>query len=217
MKKSAVLGVGVVALLVVPLAASAVVLEGSFSGAAKHNGAPGIYTVGHTYTAYMTLDTTQINPWYPWNAAREYTAVLTATIQSYIGGMAQIVTWNPGTVSIYEDNPGGGGTAANTANVATYTDGTLVLSGAVQNMVGQRINVFGLPWGITGVVVFSGGAGLASLDSQCSGGLVMNDFINFQIGTAPTGYKEFYDALWNCPDNTGTEDETWGRVKALYR
>jgi hypothetical protein len=218
MKKSAFLGIGALALLVVPLAASAVVLEGSFSGAAKHNGpSPGVYTVGQTYTAYQILNTTQFNPWYPWNAARQYTAVLTAQIQSYVGGMAQVVTWHPGTVVIYEDNPGGGGTAANYASTATFTDGTLILSGAVQNMVGQRLNVFGLPWGITGVMVFTGGSGLGSVNSQCTGGLVMNDFINFQIGVPPTGYKEFYDGKWECPDVTSTEVQTWGRVKGLYR
>jgi hypothetical protein len=218
MKKAWFLGVGAIALLAVPLVASAVVLEGHFSGSAQHDGAaPGDYTGATQYDAYLTLNSNQVNPWYPWNAALEYTAHLSAPIQSYVGGVSQIVNFGVGTVEIFADDLGGGGTAADFANQSTFTDGTMILSGSVQNMAGQRLDVFGLPWGITGVIVFTGGPDLALVDAQCSGGLVMNDFIDFQIATPPAGYDEQYDAKWECPDTVGTDDETWGRIKALYQ
>lgn len=214
MKKHVILVLGAVALLAMPAAVPAVVLQGSFSGHADHDGAaPGNYTGATQYTAYMTLDTTQQDPWYPWNPAKEYTAVLSAPVATYNGASnPQTVTWGVGTVQIYEDDPD-----ANYANRPTFTDGTLVLSGSIQNMAAQRFNIFGFPWAVTGVVVFTGGSGLASLSSQCSGGLVMNDSIDFQIAPAPATYDENYDALWSCPETTGTDPSTWGRVKSLYQ
>jgi hypothetical protein len=213
MNKHVFLAVGAVALLAMPVSGSAATLQGSFSGHADHDGAaPGVYTGATTYTAYMTLDTTQQDPWYPWNPAKEYTAVLTAPVATYTPGMFQTVTWGVGTVDVYEDDPD-----ADYANRATFTDGTLILTGSAQNMAGQRFDFFGTPWSITGVVVFTAGSGLGNLDAQCAGGLVMNDFIDFQIVAPPATYDENYDALWNCPEPTGAEESSWGRVKSGYQ
>jgi hypothetical protein len=213
MKKHVILALGTVALLAVPAAVPAVVLQGSFSGHADHNGsAPGNYATATQYTAYMTLDTTQQDPWYPWNPVKEYTVVLNAPVATYTPGVLQTVTWGIGSVSIYEDDPD-----ANYANRPTFSDGTLILSGSIQNMAGQRLDFFGTPWAITGVVVFTGGAGLGNLNAQCSGGLVMNDFIDFQIVAPPATYDENYNALWNCPETTGTDLSTWGRIKSQYQ
>ena len=121
------------------------------------------------------------------------------------------------TLSIYEDASNN----ANFANAATFTDGTLVLSGTISNMAGSRLNLFGIPWGVTGDVALTGGAGLGNVDAQCDGNMVLNDFINFQIpfGGWPDAqsYEEGYDSKLDCPETTSTDDSTWGTVKALYR
>lgn len=220
MKKSFILGVGAVALLAIPLAASAVPEEGHFSGRAEHNGSPGVYTVGNSYTTYQTLDTFQGSngTWYPWGSD-EYTLVISTTVASYDGvSNPQSVTFGPTSFTIYED----AGTAADYSNVGTFTDGTAVLTGTISGMAGSRVNIFGLPWGITGNVSFTGGTGLASVTPCVGGVLLMNDFINFEIpfGGWPDaqGFEEAYDTKWDCePETTGTEDSTWGQVKALYQ
>lgn len=220
MKKNAFLGVGALALLAMPIAAPAVVLEGHFSGRADHNsGGPGTYVVSEAYTTYQTLNTTQQNPWYPWNATVEYTVVVTTSVTAYDGvSNPQTVSFADAQVDIYEDASNN----ADFANPATFTDGTLVLSGTISNYSGFRINFFGNPWTVNGSISFTGGSGLGNVDPQCGGGnMVMNDFINFEIpfGGWPDaqGYEEGYDSKWECPDVVGTDESTWGKVKSLYR
>lgn len=219
---------GVAAILVAAAPVSgfaAVTLEGHFSGRADHSGGvPGEYVVGETYTVYQTLDDVQPNPWYPWLAGREYTAVVSTVVTAYDGAsVEQTVSFAPGTVEIWEDDPGAGGTAADYADPTTFTDGLLVLTGTVENMAGTRLSI--VPnnvWTINGNVAFHGGAGLASVNPQCGfGNMVMNDFIQFLIpaGGWPDaeGYEESYGAEWKCPEVVTTEEATWGRVKSLYR
>jgi len=214
MKKLTSLMLGSGLAIALPALASAVTLEGHLSGYADHTGAGGVYAPGMAYTARLTLNTTQTNPWYPWNPTKEYTAVIQATVATYVGGFLQSVDFQNGaTVKVYEDS----GTPADYATPATFTDGTLVLSGGSNDMFGQRVDIFGIPWNVYGTIVFVSGAGIGNLASQCSLGLIMNDFINFQIGTYPPGYEEAYDAEWKCPDTTANDSASWGSVKALYR
>jgi len=214
MKKLTSLMLGSGLAIALPALASAVTLEGHLSGYADHTGAGGVYAPGMAYTARLTLNTTQTNPWYPWNPTKEYTAVIQATVATYVGGFLQSVDFQNGaTVKVYEDS----GTPADYATPATFTDGTLVLSGGSNDMFGQRVDIFGIPWNVYGTIVFVSGAGIGNLASQCALGLVMNDFINFQIGTYPPTYEEAYDAEWKCPDVTATDNANWGSVKALYR
>ncbi|HMB68137.1 MAG TPA: hypothetical protein VKU85_02460, partial [bacterium] len=201
MKKLAVLGMGAVFLLSMPIVVSATVLEGSFSGRADHSGGtPGVYVAAESYTAYQILNTTQQNPWYPWNGAFEYTLRITTSVTSYTTGATETVNFADATVEIWED----AGTTANFAATGTFTDGTLVLSGTISNMVGQRVNAFGFPYGVTGDLVLDGGTGLGNVDPQCNGNMVINDFINFQIpfGGWPDaqGYEEAYDSKFDCKD-----------------
>jgi hypothetical protein len=189
--------------------------EGHFSGHAIHDGpSPGVYAAGVTYTARMVLNTTQVDPWYPWDPAKEYTAVVAATVFAYYGGFLQVVDFaNGATVRVYEDV----GSAADFANPATFTDGALILSGGSNDMSGQRVDVAGNPWGVYGTIVFTGGSGLADLSSACGFGLTMNDFIDFHFATSPPGYQEAYDAQWLCAEPVSTESASWGSLKALYR
>jgi hypothetical protein len=214
MKKLTSLMLGSGLAFALPTLAPAVTLEGHFSGYADHAGVGGVYAPGMVYTAYLTLNSVQTNPWYPWDPTKEYTAVINAVVASYTGGFTQSVDFQNGAqFRIFEDTS----TAADFANPATFTDGTLILSGGSNDMFGQRVDVFGLPWNFYGTIVFVSGAGLGDLAAQCAFGLIMNDFVNFQIGTFPPGYEEAYDAEWKCPDTTPVDAASWGDVKALYR
>lgn len=210
---------GAVMLLAIPALASAETLIGSFSGAADHNGpAPGVYVAGNDYKVYATLDQTQDSPWYPWDQTTyEYTLFIDTDVFSYtVNGLEQTVDFTVATFQIYRDDRNAG-TAADYSNVATFTDGTLILNGSIQNMIGDRLDIFGLPYAVTGIAIFTGGADIANLHSFCDAGAVLNDFINFQIGTPPAGFEEFYDAEWKCTGSTGTEQSTWGQMKSFYR
>lgn len=231
MKKIQFLGIGAVLLLAMPLAVLGVPLEGHFSGKADHNGGggPGVYSVGEAWTAYLTLDSYQPDPpgtWYPWNTATfEYTMVISATVSAYAPGNPATVDFSPVSFAIYEDL----GTAANYANVATFTDGVVVLSGSILNMHGQYTDLGPLlidPYNVGGDVLITGGTGQL-LATQCLGTtLKMNDFISHENPPGPfpplwptaNGFEEGYDVKWDCePLTTGTEQSTWGGVKSLYR
>lgn len=210
--KSLALGVG---LLLVPTLAMAVNVAANFSGHADNgSGTGGFYVAGSSYTAYMTLNETNENPWYPFDGAQEYTAVVSTTVSSFVVlGNLEVVDFGVADVNVYEDDT----TPADYANVGTFTDGTNILSGASQNMIADRVSIFGLPFAVTGVIVFDGGSGLANLDPCASAGLVMNDFIDFTFATNPAGFEEAYDAEWKQDCGTGIEEDTWGSVKGLYR
>ena len=210
--KSLALGVG---LLLVPTLAMAVTLASNFSGHADNgSGVGGTYVPATSYDAYLVLNTTNDNPWYPFDALKEYTAVLETTVSSFVViGNLEVINFAVATVNVYEDTT----TPADYGNVATFTDGANILSGQAQNMIGDRVSIFGLPFAVTGVIGFDGGSGLGNLDPQCGTGLVMNDFIDFTFATNPPGYEEAYDAEWKCPDLTSIDESTWGNVKGLYR
>ncbi len=211
------LGIGVVMALAIPALALAADYAGHFSGYADHDGiGPGVYAPGTTYEARMTLDTVQENPWYDFLAGKEYTAVLTAVVDTYTdnGGAYMVTDFQVASIEIWEDV----GTAADFAVPATFTDGTMVLSGQADNMIAQGPIVFGSPFVVSGVVVFTGGSGMGNLLGDCvDGGLAMNDFIMTTIITPPAGYEESYDAEWKCSEVISVDESTWGSVKGLYR
>lgn len=211
------LGLGVVMALAIPTLALAADYAGNFSGYVDHDGlAPGVYQTGTTYVARMVLDGYNENPWYAFDAGKEYTAVLTTVVDTYTdnGGFYMVTDFEIATVEIYEDMT----TPADYANPATFTDGTLILVGQANNMIAQGAIQYGSPFVVSGVVVFTGGSGYANLIGTCvHGGLAMNDFIMTTIITPPAGYEEVYDAEWKCTDPTGTDESTWGSIKGLYR
>jgi len=217
MKKA--LGIGVLT-LVFPVLALATTFQGHFSGYSAHpTSAPGVFAANEPFTARVILDTTQENPWYPFDPLKEYTAVLDVVVLFYLGGFNQAVSFKPaGIVNIYEDSS----PDANFANAATFTDGTLILTGQVNNMAGNRINITSLPWAVSGEITLTGGSGFNNL-LACHAGLIMNDFIAWQLPNGaplpgiPTGYKESYNAEWKCEDTVSTEASSWGSVKGLYR
>lgn len=222
MKSMKALGVGVVMALAVPTLALAVTYTGSFSGAADHDGAgPGVYSSGTNYTVRMTLDQIQEDPWYPWNAAKEYTVVMNVVVDTYsvfTDGCGAGIDWvqvdfQQATVDIYEDDT----TPADYSVPGSFVDGDHILVATINNMQAQRCAMMGSPFNVYGSVDFQGGTGYANLLGCAPGGLEMNDFIDVSIITPPTGYEEIYDAEWKCTETTAVEGETWGGIKGLYR
>jgi hypothetical protein len=208
--------VGAAVALALPALALATPLHGHFSGYANHSGGvPGSYTVGETYVAYATLDAVQPDPWYNFNPAKQYTVVISTTVTAAFEAPPMIlnVTFATASVQIYED----ASTAANYANVGTFTDGTLLLSGTIAGMAGQRPNFPGFNWDVIGSVSFGAGAGLGGL--LCDLPMGMNDFIAFQSPPIfpPSGYEEAYNVDWFCEESTSVDESTWGRMKGLYR
>jgi hypothetical protein len=193
--------------------------QGHFSGHTQHARAPGVFVVGEAFTAYQTLNTVQVQPWYPWNqAAYEYTMVLSGNCSSYLsipiggGQFLRQINFTNTTFTIYQD----AGTPANYANTATFTDGALILSGVISGMYAEGVvnNVAPDVYGVTGGVTITGGSGANQV--VCTQ-LVMNDFIAWLPATSPPGFKEAYDSLWNCCVVTEVDPSTWGAVKSLYR
>jgi hypothetical protein len=208
--------VGAAVSLALPALALATPLHGHFSGYANHSGGvPGAYTAGETYVAYATLDNVNPDPWYTWNPAKQYTAVISTTVASAFEAPPMIlnVTFATASVQIYEDST----TPANYANTGTFTDGTLLLTGSITGMAGQRPNFPGFNWDVIGSVNFTGGAGLGGL--LCNLPMGMNDFIAFQSPPIfpPAGYEEAYNIDWFCEASTSVDESTWGRMKSLYR
>ncbi|MFN8177377.1 MAG: hypothetical protein U0167_05585 [bacterium] len=199
--------------------------EGDFSGNSQHTSAPGVFTVGEAFTAYETLNTTQTQPWYPWNqAAYQYTLYVHGTCSSYvnipIGGpmFLRQISFTGVTFAIYQDNT----TVANYAIPSTFTDGALILSGVITGpgtgggMYAEGVVDGAAPdvLGITGDATVTGGSGIGQL--LCSV-LTLNDFIAWLPASSPPGYKEAYDSQWKCCLTTPVEPSTWGGVKSLYR
>jgi hypothetical protein len=200
----------------IPTLAFAADFAGNFSGYADHDGiGPGVYASGTTYVARLILDDYNEAPWYPFDPGKEYTAVMTVVVDTFTdnGGYYMITDFEVGLVEVYEDVT----TSADYAAPGTFTDGTLILVGQTNNMIAQGAIMPGMPFAVSGVVVFTGGSGYGNLLGCAPGGLAMNDFIQTSIITPPTGYEETYDAEWKCTQVTGTDASTWGNIKGLYR
>jgi hypothetical protein len=194
--------------------------EGHFSGHSVHSpSGPGVFPVGEVFTAYETLNTTQVNPWYPFDQVNyEYTLVVTGQSSSYMnvpiggGNSLRMVNFTNAAFAIYED----AGTAADYSNTATFTDGVALLTGVITDLYAEGVVNGATPenLGVTGTATITGGAGLA--DVLCTE-LTMNDFFAWLPASSPPGYDEAYDSKWECCIVTNVDSSTWGGVKSLYR
>ena len=139
----------------------------------------------------------------------QYTLVMTGTLASTAGIASN---YSPASVQIYEDAIGGG-TAANYASPATFTDGTLILSGSFDgNLVRNRFTA--TLGNFIGKVDFSGGSRLGDLvtaqDWPFGGGWSRS------VSGIPAGYDENWDGKIDLAP-VAVETHTWQRVKGLYR
>jgi hypothetical protein len=131
-------------------------------------------------------------------------------------------TYSGGTIEIYEDltpesvfdpNPPN-------ANVpSTYTDGTLILSGSFTSFLTQTNNFTAFQTGnAEGGINWTGGT---LIDRTRTGGRPCPGLFTGGLTWRPAvlipGYLFRHDGKidLNCP--VPVEDETWGRIKSLYR
>jgi hypothetical protein len=96
-------------------------------------------------------------------ALNQYTLIVQGSLANVIGNAQH---WTA-TIQIYED-PIGGGTAANYANLATFVDGTLILGGAFDGFLTR--NTFTANLGnFVGKVDFASGTMLGALPTPRTG------------------------------------------------
>jgi len=139
----------------------------------------------------------------------QYTLVVTGTLASQAGIFQY---YSPATLEIWED-PIAGGTAADYANGGTFTDGTLILSGAFDGNLTRTAFTAGLG-SFLGLVDFSGGTRLGDLgtpsDWPFGGGWSRS------VTTIPAGYHEQWDGKIDLA-TVAVQNETWEGLKRLYR
>jgi hypothetical protein len=170
-----------------------------------------------------------------WNTSSsfEYTFHMTGmTLDAYIVGSTSADYDSSkygagGTISIYEGTPANAtsvGTNPPNAETATFTDGTVVLSGVINDLNVMKRDATGSGPDSTGEargsVTFTGGTRLSELTASCT---PVNWVFNVAVGTnffgsVPAGYNLRWsgELLKNpCPP-TATEPKSWGLIKALY-
>jgi hypothetical protein len=138
-----------------------------------------------------------------------------------------------GTIGIYEHSPKNSARppAASPPNgtvPGTFTDGTLILSGSVDNLLlTRRDGASSSPDSVgeaRGEVTFNGGTRLGELTSNCNGN-ALGWFFNVALSAdwttsfIPVGYNFYWagELLKNTCPPTSTEPSTWGSIKGLYR
>lgn len=140
---------------------------------------------------------------------KQYTLVLTGTLSSIVG-IAR--NYSAATCAIYEDAIGGG-TAADYANPATFTDGTVILSGNFDGFLVR--NRFTATLGnFIGKVDFNAGTRLGDMvtaqDWPCGGGWSRT------VSGIPAGYQENWDGKIDLAP-VGVNNLGWDGVKQLFR
>lgn len=140
---------------------------------------------------------------------KQYTLVVTGTLASIVGTARN---YPAATCTIYEDAIGGG-TAADYANPGTFTDGTVILSGAFDgNLVRYRFTA--TLGNFIGKVDFTGGTRLSDLstpqDWPFGGGWSRS------VTGIPAGYQENWDGKIDLSP-VAVQEKTWDGVKQLYR
>ena len=137
----------------------------------------------------------------------EYTLVIQGTLTS-VAGISQHHAG--ATIAIYSDARVGG-TAADYPNPATFTDGTLILSGAFGDLI--RTTFMPTLGNFSGDVTFSGGTRLAELSPldgwPCGGGWSRS------VAGIPAGYQEMWDGKIDL-STVAVEPRSWGGVKQLF-
>jgi hypothetical protein len=141
-------------------------------------------------------------------ALNQYTLIVQGSLANVIGNAQH---WTA-TIQIYED-PIGGGTAANYANLATFVDGTLILGGAFDGFLTR--NTFTANLGnFVGKVDFASGTMLGALPTPQDwpfGGAWSRT-----VSGIPAGFAENWDGLIDMAP-VAVESRPWSGVKALYQ
>lgn len=156
---------------------------------------------------------TDLNP----NAAgMEYTYIMTGMVsQGTVFSGTYQTGYTGGTFRIYEDTT----PDANTATLATFQDGTMILEGA---FTGFRTTSISSTGSQNSDFQFTGGS-LFSRVSQSGVGFIGTDSGGFIVSSliVPTtqknqGYFGMSDTKLDVQPPVATEPSTWGRIKNLY-
>jgi len=137
-------------------------------------------------------------------------------------GTAYSATYDAGVIEIYEGTPRDAVFAINPPDASvpsTFTNGTLLLSGTIDNFYTQTNDFSGFQTGnAEGNVTWTGGTLLpfvsqfgAPCPSLFTGGL------SWQPGVMIEGYLFRHDGKIDLDCPTPAKSSTWGRLKALYR
>ena len=140
----------------------------------------------------------------------QYTLVITGLLPA--GGNA----WSGGAIALYEDALVGG-TAADPANPATYTDGSVYLSGVVSLTRAPNIFQPNLA-ALSGTVDWTGGAHLNDLaPADQTGWAFMGAANSNPAEPLPAGYDEQWDGKIETEGVVDTRDGSWGGLKAEFQ
>ncbi len=130
--------------------------------------------------------------------------------------------YSNGRFRIFED-PISGGTAhdyginpPNATAPPTFTDGTLILGGAVSNFV-LTIDVTNNNGSFNGDIAFDEGTQSGSIPPAQLNGWTFAGLTSGGATGTPEGYVHQVDGEIRVPDVVSTKSSTWGAVKDLYR
>lgn len=211
-------------------------VEVTFEGYAKYavpfgGGIDAVGAVMDVY-GYSNPPTTLPTPVDMDYVANQYTVhvseMTVATYEEYnLAGLHKVVTFNGGVLRIYQDAKAGG-TAADFANPATFTDGTLLLEGNVADGwvmdLSDPFGMGGFSGAGSGYLDFVGGAGLTEMNNL--GGpdyLTKWTFAGTGISdptffvSVPDGYQRIFGIKLFYPGLVPNDEGSWGEVKNLYR
>jgi hypothetical protein len=139
----------------------------------------------------------------------QYTVVVTGLTLDADGPPTQ--TYSNGTVSIYEDN----GTAADYANLGTFTDGTAILVGNITVL--SRTMFTATLGSAAGTMDWTGGTRLDDIAPVDQFGWAFLTGINASASNVEPGFDERWDGKIE-PETpiVDVENVLWGSVKAMY-
>lgn len=144
----------------------------------------------------------------PFNwVGEEHTVVIEATLNN-IAGFTE--NYTGATVKIYTDV--GPATPGDYANQATFSDGTMVLMGVINNFV--RINFPGNSSSYAGSVDWTGGTRVGELGANTTG-YGIGGSGNTGSGNIPSGYEDCWDGKIDQPI-IAVDEASWGQVKRLF-
>ena len=188
------------------------------------NSTPGFGNVGDGYNSLGYV--TQVNPIlltadfstneYTYQF-KDLTALSTEAAAPYL-----FVFYSPGRFRIFEDLKSGGTAADYGVNPpsavapATFTDGVLILGGAVSNFV-LTLDLTNNNGSFNGDITFDEGTQQASIPPAQLNGWTFAGLTSGGGTGTPAGYSHAVDGEIRVPGVVAAYGTSWGKVKGLYR
>jgi len=143
------------------------------------------------------------------------------TVQSYFyeDGYTEVGFANPGRGRFYEDSatPAAYGVfPPNATAPSTFTDGTVILGGHIEDMV-LTYDDYANQGGFTGKIHFDEGSLLGQIPAAQRDGWTLSGLAGRPNPAIPPGYDHQISGECRIPGPTPATHKTWGALKALYR